>query len=138
MSSRFRKSYTIGRLSLTVVLLAFGITQTANSVEPVKPIRNSKDYDQLRTRAKTAGEFKALAVYCQARVSKYEADKKQNQAELNEYNSKQHIPNPKFRSKDDLLNSYIARDEKAIARWTQLSAQYTDQAQQLETGKAQQ
>ena len=32
---------------------------------------------------------------------------------------------------DDLLKTYIARDEKAIARWIQLSAYYADQAHKL-------
>ena len=126
----------LGRLDLTAIVLALGIATTAapvpNFVEPVKPIENSKDYNRVRRRAKTVDEFKALVAYCQARVSKYEADKKENQAELDRYNSKPHMPsNPKFRSMDDLLKTYIARDEKAIARWIQLSAQYTDQAAKL-------
>jgi hypothetical protein len=127
-----------GSLSLTVAVLAFGSTLAVaapdpNFVEPVKPIENSKEYNRVRRRAKTADEFKALAKYCQARVSKYEADKKENQAELHRYNSKQHMPaNPKFRSMDDLLKTYIARDEKAIARWTQLGTQFTDEAANLE------
>jgi len=130
-----------GSLSLTAVVLAFGITLTAaplpNFVEPVKPIENSKEYNRLRRRAKTADEFKALATYCQTRVSKYEADKKENQAELDRYNSKQHMPgNSKFRSMDDLLKTYIARDEKAIARWTQLTAQYTDEAVKLDRAES--
>ena len=126
-----------GGLSLTTVILAFGSTLAAaapvpNFVEPVKPIENSKEYNRVRRRAKTADEFKALAAYCQARVSKLEADKKGNQAELDRYNSKQHMPgNSKFRSTDDLLKTYIARDQKAIERWTQLSALYTDQAVKL-------
>jgi hypothetical protein len=130
MSREASKSRRFGNLSLTMILLAFGITPTANSAEPVKSIRNAKDYDQVRSRAKTVDEFHALAAYCRARVSKYEADKEKNQAELDQYNSKQHIANsnPKFRSKDDLLKSYIARDEKAIARWTELGAQYSDRA----------
>lgn len=123
----------LGRLSLTAVLLVLGITASAsrapNFVEPVRPVETSKEYNRLRKRAKTVDEFKALAAYCQARVSKFEADKKENQAELDRYNSKQHMPgNSKFRSMDDLLKTYIARDEKAIVRWTRLSAQYTDQA----------
>ena len=131
-----------GSLSLTAVVLAFGSTLAAaapvpNFVEPVKPIQNSKEYNRVRRRAKTADDFKALAAYCQARVSKYEADQKENQAELDRYNSKQHMPtNPKFRSMDDLLKTYIARDEKAIARWSQLSAQYTDEAAKLEKEEA--
>jgi hypothetical protein len=126
------------KLNLTAFVLAFGSTLTIaapapNLVEPVKPIENSKDYNRVRRRAKTVDEFKALAAYCQARVSKYEADKTENQGELDRYNSKQHMPgNPKFRSMDHLLKTYIARDEKAIARWTQLSAQYTDEAARLE------
>ena len=127
-----------GGLSLTAVVLAFGSTLAAaapvpNFVERVKPIENSKEYNRMRRRANTADEFKAVAAYCQARVSKYEADKKENQAELERYNSKQQMPgNPKFRSMDDLLKTYIARDEKAILRWTQLSAQYTAEAAKLE------
>jgi hypothetical protein len=125
-------------LGLIAVVLAVGSTQVTaapvpNFVEPVTLIKNSKDYNRLRKRAMTADELKALAAYCQARVSKYEADKKENQAELDRYNSKQHMPsNPKFRSMDDLLKTYIAGDEKAIARWTQLRAQYSDQARKLE------
>ena len=124
----------LGSLSLTAAVLASGSTLAAaapvpNFVEPVNPIENSKEYNRVRRRAKTADDFKALAAYCQARVSKYEADKKENRAELDRYNSKQHMPpNPKFRSMDDLLKTYIARDEKAIARWIQLGAQYADQA----------
>ena len=125
-------------LSLAAIVLALGIIQTTaapvpNFVEPATLIKNSRDYNRLRKRAMTANEFKALAAYCQERIAKYEADKKENQAELDRYNSKQHMPsNPKFRSMDDLLKTYIAGDEKAIARWTQLSAQYSDQAQKLE------
>lgn len=130
----------VGRLSRAGIVLALGIATTAAPVpsflEPVKPIENSKDYNRLRKRAKTVDEFKALAAYCQARVSKLEADKKENQEELDRYNAKQHIPtNSKLRSKDDLLKSYIARDDQAIARWTQLGAQYMDQAaRSAETG----
>ena len=132
-----------GRLSLTAVVLALGITRTTaapvpNFVEPVKPIENSKDYNRLRKRAMTAEEFKALAAYCQARVSKYEADKKENQAELERYNSKQHMPgNPKFRSMDDLLKTYISRDEKAIAGWALLGIEYSEQAHKLDRAETQ-
>ena len=127
-----------GSLSLTAAVLAFASTLASaapvpNFVEPLKAIENSKEYNRVRRRAKTADDFKALAAYCQARVAKYEADKKENQTELDRYNSKQHMPaNPKFRSMDDLLKTYIARDEKAIARWSQLSAQYTGEAATLE------
>jgi hypothetical protein len=133
-----------GRLSLTAIVLALASTQVTaapvpNFVEPVTLIKNSQDYNRLRKRAMTADEFKALAAYCQARVSKYEADKKENQAELDRYNSKQHMPgNPKFRSLDDLLRTYIASDDKAIARWTLLTTQYADQAHKLEGAEAHQ
>jgi hypothetical protein len=132
-----------GSLSLTVAVLALGRTLASaapvpNFVEPLKPIENSKEYNRVRRRAKAADDFKALAAYCQARVAKYEADKKENQAELDRYNSKQHMPaNPKFRSMDDLLKTYIARDEKAIARWTQLGTEYTEAAAKLEGAGAQ-
>ena len=131
----------LGRLRLTAIVLAFGITHTTalvpNFAQPVKPIQNSKDYNRLRKRAKTVDEFNALAAYCQARVVHYEADKKENQAELDRYNSRSHMPsNPKFRSMDDLLKAYISRDAKAITHWIRLSAYYADQAHQLEVAES--
>jgi len=142
MSSHIRRRvFTFCGLGLAVAFSAFRIVGAAaepvpNFADPVKPIANSKQYNQLRSHAKSAEEFAALTAYCQALVSKYEADKNKNQAELDQYNSKQHIPNPKFRSKDELLKSYIASDEKAIARWSELVAQYTDQAHKLAGAKA--
>ena len=99
-------------------------------------VKSSKEFDRLRTQARTSGDFFALAQWCQTRVSKYQQDKAKNEAELREYYSKQHTTLPKFRSLDETLKINIANDEKAMARWSELANQFTEQAHKGDLSKA--
>ena len=134
-------------LFLASAIVALGMVQAAagplpsltDPAQPARKIENSKEFARERNRAKTAADFTALAVYCQSRVAKYQADKSQNEAELNAYNSKPHSTsnNPKFQPLDKTLRSYIAKDEKEIARWGVLADQYSAQASRLEADNRQ-
>ncbi len=110
---------------------AFSAAETGSPSQPLV-IRTTRDFNRVRSRARTSEDFKALAAWCQEQVSKYQNDKAKNESELADYGSRSHSSNPKFRPLDETLRTYIAEDEKAIARWSVLVSQYTDQASKIE------
>jgi hypothetical protein len=126
-----------------VALLLIGISattasQTSSLSEPPRPevkIGSSREFDRLRRKARTAGDFTALAEWCAQQASHYREDKAKNEAELQQYNATPHTENPKFRSTGDILKAYIANDEKAAARWTKLADQYSEQARKAAATK---
>lgn len=105
---------------------------------PAERIQNSQEFKRLRARAKTREDYLALAAYCERSVNRYAADKTRNEGELRAYNSRQHMNNYKFRQLDETLKIYIAADEKEIARWSQLAAQYKEQAGKAAEGSPRQ
>lgn len=117
--------------------LAWPVSNPGDSESPDGRIQTSRDFKRLQSRAATSADFTALAEYCQSRVSHYQQDKAENEAELQHYNSKAHTNNPKFQPLDETLRRYIAHDEKEIVHWSDLASQYSAQAGKLEEVKPQ-
>jgi hypothetical protein len=96
--------------------------------------RNNREWKQLRARAHSAPEFRALSKWCELQANMSARKQADREAELREYYAHDCCFNPvKQRPRrDELLNNQIQEHQSQARHWRELENLYSSKAKAME------
>ena len=110
-------------------------TTVANSQDVTDVPKTSREWKQLRAKAKTQTEYQALSKWCDSQAGECRRHQASLELELRDYYAHDCCSNPvKQRPRrDEILKSQIEGCRRSGKRWSDLAALYSVKAQTLET-----
>ena len=101
------------------------------SQSEVRVPKTEREFKRLRSHARTAPEFRALAGWCDSRADECQAKQIRCEVELRQYYEHPPIQPVKFPRRDEVLNVLIASYKSQVARWKELSRAYLSKAEAI-------
>jgi len=111
---------------------------TANSRDDADVPKTSREWKQLRGRAKTPTEYRALSKWCDSQANECRRHQSSLESELRDYYANYCCYNPvKQRPRrDETLKSQIESCKRDDKRWSDLATVYSAKARALESASA--
>jgi len=128
-------------IMVSFVLHSAGLTghaAPADSRDNTDVPKTSREWKQLRAKAKTPKEYQALAKWCDSQAGEFQRRQAGMESELRDYYANQCCYNPvKQRPRrDEILKSQIESCKRDGKRWSDLATRFSTKATTLATVSA--